>query len=118
MYGRLDRPPPSQDPAHRRPARRRVDGERAPRLAEAREHPADLGRYYREVEAALVDTDAVLVVGPANAKVELVKHARRHARRVATKMMGLETVDHPTDAQLVAYARDYFGFEPLHRAAG
>ena len=47
-------------------------------------------------------------MGPGNAKLELVRHLDRHQPAVGEKVLGVETVDHPTDAQLVVYARKYF----------
>jgi uncharacterized protein YbcI len=43
-----------------------------------------------------------------NAKTELVKHIHNHDPKLMNVIVGVETVDHPSDAQLVAYARKYF----------
>ncbi len=48
------------------------------------------------------------MVGPAKAKLELIRYLHKHAHALGTKVVGVETVDHPTDGQLVAYARTYF----------
>jgi hypothetical protein len=48
------------------------------------------------------------VVGPAQAKLLLIKHIHAHDHALVDKIIGVETVDHPTDGQLVAYARKYF----------
>ena len=64
--------------------------------------------FFREVAAALADAGAVLITGPANAKTELMKHIRAHAPELAQIVAGIETVDHPTDNELVAHARRYF----------
>jgi len=37
----------------------------------------------------------------------LVEFIRLHDSKLAKVIAGVETVDHPTDAQLVAYARKY-----------
>ena len=51
----------------------------------------------------------VLVVGPGSAKHEFVKFlARNHPGALEEHVAGVETVDHPTDAQLVALARAAF----------
>ena len=52
--------------------------------------------------------DAVLITGPANAKTELVKHIHQHEPGKMKAIAGVETVDHPSDGSLVAYARKYF----------
>jgi hypothetical protein len=38
----------------------------------------------------------------------LIKHLHAHDPKIADKVVGVETIDHPTDGQLVAYARKYF----------
>jgi hypothetical protein len=63
--------------------------------------------YLREVAQSVVDAGAVLITGPANAKTELVEYIHLHDPKLAKAIAGVETVDHPSDAQLVAYARKY-----------
>jgi stalled ribosome rescue protein Dom34 len=64
--------------------------------------------YYDAVAEALAGAPAILVLGPAIAKLELIKHLRAHHRDLATKIVGVETVDHPSDRQLAAHVRAYF----------
>lgn len=64
--------------------------------------------YYQGVVEALKGSQEILVVGPAQAKLQLIKHMHAHNQSMAEKVVGVETVDHPTDGQLVAYARKYF----------
>jgi stalled ribosome rescue protein Dom34 len=64
--------------------------------------------FYHEVVEALKGAKEVLVVGPANAKLNLIKHIHSHDPQFSDKVVGVESVDHPSDAQLVAYARKYF----------
>ncbi len=80
-----------------------------------REHPADAQHFYHEVASALTGSGDVLVVGPAKAKLELLKHIQRHDRGLEARVVGVETVDHPTDGQLVAFARGYFEKGPSAR---
>lgn len=67
----------------------------------------DEGYYHRIVEA-LAGAQEILVVGPAQAKLGLIKHVHRHDPALSDRIVGVETVDHPSDAQVVAYARHYF----------
>jgi stalled ribosome rescue protein Dom34 len=69
--------------------------------------PEDQAYYHRVVEA-LAGAQEILVVGPAQAKLALIKHMHAHDPAVAAQVVGVETVDHPTDGQVVAYARKYF----------
>ena len=72
--------------------------------------------YYHAIVEALSGAQEILVVGPAQAKLQLVKHMHAHDQGVAEKVGGrVETVDHPSDAQLVAYARRYVRAEVLRR---
>ena len=64
--------------------------------------------FYHEIAAALMDSAEVLVVGPSTGKLELIRHIHRHDPALEPRIVGVETVDHPTDGQLVAYARKYF----------
>ena len=65
-------------------------------------------RYLHAVVEALADSPEVLVVGPGSAKLEFVKHVDAHDVPFRERILGVETVDHPTDPQLLAFARQYF----------
>lgn len=69
---------------------------------------AEDSAYYHGVVEALKGAQEILVVGPAQAKLQLIKHIHAHHHAMAEQVVGVETVDHPSDAQLVAYARKYF----------
>src|SRR3989339_1569138 len=64
--------------------------------------------FYQEVVEAMHGATEILVVGPGQAKLELIKHIHAHDPNVSRQVIGVETVDHPSDAQVVAYARKYF----------
>ena len=67
--------------------------------------------FLQAIVGSIADSRAVLVTGPGNAKNDLVKHIDQHAARLKKIIAGVETVDHPSDAQLVAHARHYFKAE-------
>ena len=71
-------------------------------------HSPEDQHFYHAVVEALRDVHEVLVVGPSNAKLNLIKHIQKHDPLMLDKVVGIETVDHPSDAQLVAHARKYF----------
>jgi stalled ribosome rescue protein Dom34 len=71
-------------------------------------HAAEDQAFFQAVAETLADAGAVLITGPANAKTELVKHIHRHDPKLMNAIAAVETVDHPSDAALVAYARKYF----------
>lgn len=74
-------------------------------------HAAEDHAFLQAVAQSIADAGAILVAGPANAKTELVKHIGLHDPQLAKKIVGVETVDHPSDAQLVAHARQHFATE-------
>ena len=65
-------------------------------------------KYYHEVAQAVGDALEILIVGPSTAKLGLMKHMQKHDHVIAEKVVGIESVDHPSDGQLLAYARRYF----------
>ena len=71
-------------------------------------HAAEDQAYLHATAQSIADAGAILIVGPANAKTELVKHIHNHDPKLINVIVGVETVDHPSDAQLVAYAKKYF----------
>ncbi len=75
---------------------------------EGHQHPSDAQHYFHEVARAVKDSGAILILGPSSAKLDLMRHLHRHDPAVEAKVVGVETVDHPTDPQIVAYARTYF----------
>lgn len=75
---------------------------------EAREHPDDARRFFREVARALEGADAILIVGPSSAKLEFLRYLHEHARGMESTVVGVESADHPTDGEIIARARSYF----------
>jgi len=73
-----------------------------------RNHPDDEHRYFREVARALEGDGQVLLVGPAQTKLHFFRYLHDHDRGLEGKIVGIESADHPTDAQLVAHLRSYF----------
>ena len=69
-----------------------------------RKHPADAEHYFHDVARAVADAEEILVVGPGSAKLEFIKHVHKHEHDLVAKIVGVETVDHPTDGQLRAFA--------------
>lgn len=72
-------------------------------------------QYYHQVAAALASAGEILVVGPGAAKLQFINHLNRHDRAVDDKIVGVETIDDPTDRQLVGYIRKYFHAEDRMR---
>jgi hypothetical protein len=83
---------------------------------EASQVPADDSReraftghlniYYDAVIASIRDAEAILILGPGEAKVELKK--RLESEELGGRIVGIETVDKMTDRQIVAKVRQRF----------
>ncbi len=71
-------------------------------------HAAEDQDFFHKVAESVAKAGAVLIAGPANAKTELVKHIHHHDPQLIDRIAGVESVDHPSDGALVAYARTYF----------
>lgn len=71
-------------------------------------HPNDAHRFFKAVAHELEDAERVLVVGPSTAKLQFVRYAVQHDPSLDPKIVAVETVDHPTDRQIVAYAKRCF----------
>jgi len=71
-------------------------------------HPDDEQRFFREVAQALAGAGAILVVGPSMTKLHFLRYVQKHDPALESRIVGLETADHPTDRQIVAHARSYF----------
>jgi stalled ribosome rescue protein Dom34 len=80
-------------------------------------HPDDLRHFFADVARALEGAQKILVVGPSTAKLQFLRYAHEHAPAIEKHIVGVESVDHPTDAQLVAYIKHHFHVEDRVRRA-
>jgi stalled ribosome rescue protein Dom34 len=65
-------------------------------------------KYLHSVMQAVKESKEILILGPGSAKLELIKHAHQHDQQIAENIVGVETVDHPSDKEILAYARKFF----------
>ena len=71
-------------------------------------HAADDEKYFTAVAKALQPVGEVLIVGPSTEKTALAEFLKKHDKATASKVVGVESADHPSDGQVVSYARKYF----------
>ena len=71
--------------------------------------------FFERVTEAIADATAILITGPTSAKSELAAHVARHHPDIARCVVGVETIDHPSDGALIAVARLYFKAEDRSR---
>lgn len=64
--------------------------------------------FYADVCDALAGIAEVLVTGSRNAMADFRHYVEKHRAPLAAHIVGWETVDHPTEGQLIAFARQYF----------
>jgi len=78
-------------------------------------HPDDEHHFFVDLAKTLATAEEILVLGPSTAKNEFLHYVQQQARDLSSKITGVETADHPTDAQIVAHMRTHFGM-PVRRA--
>jgi stalled ribosome rescue protein Dom34 len=71
-------------------------------------HRQENVHYLKAVADALTPANEIVITGPAKAKTDLVDWIAKHAPQTAGKILGVETLDHPTHGEIVAFARQYF----------
>ena len=64
--------------------------------------------FFGHVCDALQGITEVLVTGPRTGIADFRHYAEKHRPQTARHIVAYETVDHPSDRQLVALARQYF----------
>ncbi|MBL8330078.1 MAG: hypothetical protein JNJ71_14625 [Rubrivivax sp.] len=64
--------------------------------------------FFGQVCDALRGIAEVLVTGSHTSLADFRHYAEKHRPQTAAQIVGYETVDHPTENQLVALARRYF----------
>jgi hypothetical protein len=64
--------------------------------------------YFDEIAKALDGAPEWLLTGPAGAKDEMSSYLRTLKHGAGETLLGVETVDHPSDGQLVDHARRFF----------
>lgn len=67
---------------------------------------ADRKRMYMSIEEALDGTDALLLIGPGEAKGEFAKHIA--LKRIPLTQFSVEVSDKMTEPQLAAKVREHF----------
>jgi stalled ribosome rescue protein Dom34 len=79
-------------------------------------HAAPDKEFLAQVTSALSDAGEVLIIGPANAKTELAKYLREQHPAIGERIVAVEAADHPTDREIVAYAKRHFKMAPARVA--
>ena len=72
--------------------------------------------FYHEIAGKLLNAEEVLIMGPGLAKAHFKAHLEKHHHsNLVNKIVGVETVDHMTENQLLEKARKFFkDYDALH----
>ena len=77
-------------------------------LTRTHNHPDDEHRFFRALAGTLKDAQQLLILGPSMTKLLFLRYLEKSDPVLGARVVGLETVDHPTDRQIAAHVRDYF----------
>lgn len=69
-----------------------------------------LEQYYDEVISHLGQPEALLILGPGEAKLQL-KERLSHSQVLSKCIVGIETTDKLTDPQIVAKVKEHYGID-------
>lgn len=68
--------------------------------------------FMAQVMDAVRDAGEILIIGPSTAKTELAKYLRHQGSKTGDRIVAVEAADHPSDGEIIAYARQYFDMRP------
>lgn len=72
------------------------------------DHKREENSLFKDAAANLADSDRILVIGPSVTKHHFQNYLMEQRPQLAKRVAGIETVDHPTDAQIAALAKRFF----------
>lgn len=70
--------------------------------------PADEAFYARVADVLEANGSPFLITGPGRAKHDFRRWLAHHRRPLADRVLGLEALDHPSEGELLAFARREF----------
>jgi stalled ribosome rescue protein Dom34 len=71
-------------------------------------HAHDANAYFSQVAAQLKPSHEILILGHGTARTDFAQFIRDHFPALASRIMGVEAVDHPSKGEIVALAREFF----------
>ena len=64
--------------------------------------------FFDDVAKALAGAQEILLIGPAQTKQEFAVYLRDKYPQLGKSIVAIENADHPSDAQVLGYARKHF----------
>ena len=80
-------------------------------------HAAPDKEFFEQVMNAVSDAGEILIIGPASAKTEFAKYLREQTSKIGDRIVAVEAADHPSDREIVAYAKRHFKILPARVTA-
>jgi len=80
-------------------------------------HSAPDKEFLAQVMNAVSDAGEILIIGPAGAKTEFAKYLREQHSKIGDRIVAVEAADHPSDREIVAYAKRHFKIGPARVTA-
>jgi stalled ribosome rescue protein Dom34 len=71
-------------------------------------HVRDDRTYFEAILAAVDEADCWLIAGPGGTKKDLEKYLEGHGEELKKKLVGVESMDHPTEGELLKQAHKLF----------
>lgn len=71
-------------------------------------HAHDDPKYFELIADAIKDFREVLILGPADAKIQLKTYLQRQCPKLGVHVIGMEPMQQCGDAENVKFARDFF----------
>lgn len=72
------------------------------------ERKEDEKTFFKTFTAEIQSAEEILLIGPGIAKDHYKHYLEDHNKHILEKIIGTETVDHPTDNQILQLAKKYF----------
>jgi stalled ribosome rescue protein Dom34 len=73
--------------------------------------------FFAQVMNTVSDAGEILIIGPASAKTEFAKYLREQHAIIGDRIVAIEAADHPSDGEIVAYAKQHFKIGPARVTA-
>jgi stalled ribosome rescue protein Dom34 len=64
--------------------------------------------YFKELVSVIMDTDALVIFGPAETKDKFSKELSENHNKLSTKIKGVKKADSMTENQMKAWVKDFF----------
>jgi stalled ribosome rescue protein Dom34 len=81
-------------------------------------HVHESGEFLKQVLDTISDAGEILILGPSGAKTELAKYIHEQNPKVGSRIIAVESAEHPTDGEIVAYAKRHFKIGIVRSGAG